>query len=81
MACRICGATFNTRINCARRMHGHGGRWLAVLMLAARADLTEPVDVYCEWIDALEANSAERAPDEAHAAAHDADADADADEL
>lgn len=51
--CKICGQTFQTRANCTRSP----GLSAHAITDRPTPDLTEPVDVFADWIDASEAAS------------------------
>lgn len=56
LVCKVCGQTFQCNVNC---------KWVLALlmsaMLTARTDLSAPVDVYADWIDACDAVAKEAA--------------------
>ena len=63
LECRVCGASYETTINCesASAAIRSGGRALTGLVcVVGRADLSEPIDLFCEWVDACELEDEEQ---------------------
>jgi transcription elongation factor Elf1 len=48
LTCRICGKTFQTNITCMYKRY--------FFDINFYEDLTDPIDVFCEWIDRAEAS-------------------------
>lgn len=51
LLCRVCGQRFQGKVN---REHKISLDWITMLIYDAK-DLTEPIDIYSEWIDAADA--------------------------
>ena len=65
LECRVCGASYETTINCekraARAACARGaGRGVFSDDRGSHADLSEPIDLFCEWVDACELEEEER---------------------
>ena len=61
LECRVCGASYETTINCeSARPRDSFGISQGLARVVGRADLSEPIDLFCEWVDACELEDEEQ---------------------
>jgi transcription elongation factor Elf1 len=51
LVCKVCGQSFQSKVNRTFHTTSHDFRQLIAMRLI---DLTEPIDIYSEWIDAAD---------------------------